>query len=143
MCHYPYNTLNVMTFVQGYEEMWSISLQTISFQIYTVRVSQLKRKKIKGKRYLARWDKERTLTWVECMDFLVVLFHMPAQSNDVGVFTTQNARSVRFYWVQENSQSKLQWVSSIPLPVRQCHWEKRLRVLKFLIFIALKLFKLL
>lgn len=127
-----------MTFVQDYEKIWIISLQTIAFQIDSFFSQPTKRKKIKVKGYLARGDRERMLIWRQHMEFFAVLFHVPVQRNDVLVCTKQNARSVHFYWAQENSQSELQWVSSIPLLVRQCHWRERLRVLKFFIFITLK-----
>lgn len=119
-----YNTFNAMTFVQSFLS------RPLHFELICLVSQPTKRKKIKVKGYLARGDKERMLTWRQHMEFFVVLFHVPVQSNDVLVCTKQNARSVHFYWAQENSQSKLQWVSSIPLLVRQCHWRERLRVLK-------------
>lgn len=132
-----HNTFNVMTFVQDYEKIWIISFQPFHF-IFIQFSQPTKKKENKGKRYLARWHTERMLTWVQCMEFLVALFRRPGQSNDVLAKAKQNARSVHFYWAQENSQLKHQSVSSIPLLVRQCHWGKRLTVLKFFISIALK-----
>lgn len=133
-----YNTYNAMTFVHDYEKIWILSLQTISIRVYTVCfVSPPKRKKIKVQRYLARRFRERTLMRLQRMELLVVLFHVPGRSHGVLVCATQNARSVHFYWARENSQSKPQWVSSVPLLGRRCHWRERWSVLKFLIFITL------
>lgn len=110
-----------MTFVQDYEKCESFSPDYFISKLYSLFSQPTKKRKIKGKGYSAGWDREGMLTQVGCMKLLAALFHMTAQSNDVPMSAKQNARSARFYWAQENSLSKLQWVSSIPLLVRQCH----------------------
>lgn len=97
---------NLITCIRYYEKIRTISPWTMSSHMYMVcLVSQPKRKK--GKKVCGQ-IKQRRLTQVHCMEFLVAVFHIyvPVQSEGGQVKAKQNARLVHFYWAQGNSQSK-------------------------------------